>query len=96
MTEMIADYVSQLESEGKVCPMPMRWNELWEMLPGRPRQGSGWNPPALLILAAWNFTSDEEKHERFLLHLNWADKHGVAVQAIEFLQSLTDEDWHIQ
>jgi len=28
-----------------VCPQPMRWNELYEMLPAKKRVGNGWEPP---------------------------------------------------
>ncbi len=87
-------FISRLTSEGRICPQPLRWNELWGLLPGRHRVGNGWEPPLPLILAAWNQTSDEEKSLRFLLHLQWAEKHEALISAISFLESLSPADWH--
>jgi hypothetical protein len=54
----------------RVCPMPLSWHQVWDMLPGKKR-GSGWEPPPPLILAAWWETSDQAKREHFELHLRW-------------------------
>jgi len=42
------------QAEGRICPVPTRWNELWEMLPDCKRVGFGWEPPLPLTLAAWH------------------------------------------
>ena len=87
--------VIALATAGKrVCPMPQRWNELWEMLPDRKRIGNGWHPSLPLILAAWWETSDTEKRERFITHLRYASEHGVLDQVSSFLSALTFEQWH--
>lgn len=49
---MESDLETYIGLEGRVCPIPTRWNELWELLPGRHRVGSGWVPPLPLILGA--------------------------------------------
>ena len=80
--------------DGRVCPQPDRWNELWNLLPDRRRVGNGWEPSLPLILAAWHHTSDADKRERFLLHLKWAESHGKLDDVIEFLKSLPPSEWH--
>ena len=53
MRKEVEDLCRHVQSEGQVCPMPLKWKELYEMLPDTQRVGSGWNPPLPLILAAW-------------------------------------------
>jgi hypothetical protein len=50
---MLHDLLNYVRDNRRVCPVPQRWNELWEMLPDRKRVGNGWEPPLPLILAAW-------------------------------------------
>jgi hypothetical protein len=66
------EVLAECEAHGRVSPQPQKWNELWELLPDRRRQGAGWEPPLPLILAAWHDSSDAEKRERLRLHLRWA------------------------
>lgn len=44
--------IADLETAGRVCPQPLRWKELWELLPDRRRAGVGWdlNQPLIQIL----------------------------------------------
>ena len=79
---------------GRVCPLPNRWKELWEMLPGRRQAGNSWEPPLPLILGAWHYTSNPEKVLRFNEHIRWADKHGTINEVGTYLRSLPDSDWH--
>jgi hypothetical protein len=77
----------------RVCPMPLSWHQVWDMLPGKKR-GSGWEPPPPLILAAWWETSDQAKRERFELHLRWAAEHGALDKVAQFLRSFPEIEWH--
>jgi len=74
--------------------MPMRWNELYELLPERKRAGGGWEPPLPLILAAWYDTPALLKMLRLAEHVEWADKHGVLNEIDKFLRQLSEVDWH--
>jgi hypothetical protein len=81
-------------ANGRVCPAPMRWNELYGSLPGTRREGLGWEPPLPLILAAWHEASNSQKQERFESHLRWAEDHGALEPIAKFLHSLDEADWH--
>jgi hypothetical protein len=81
------------QAEGRICPMPRRWQELWELLPNRKQIGPRWQPPLPLILAAWSETSDSEKRDRFLQHLKYASDHGAFEIVDRFLKSLPAQDW---
>lgn len=37
--------IAYCRENNRVCPMPQRWNALWELLPDRARVGGGWEPP---------------------------------------------------
>ena len=79
---------------GRVCPLPMPWNRLWELLPERERvDGGGWKPALPLILGAWAHTSSAAKAQRLLEHIEWADAHGVLEAADRFLRDLPESDW---
>lgn len=78
----------------RVCPQPQKWNQLYELLPGRVRSESGWNPPLPLVLGAWWETSDKEKAARLEAHLMWAHERGALEDSHAFLHSLSERDWH--
>ena len=80
----------------RVCPQPMVWNRLWELLPNRRRSGIGWEPPLPLILAAWWETSDSDKRNRFHSHLRWASEHGAIEPIANLLSNMKAEDWHME
>ena len=48
--------IAYCREKGRVCPLPLKWNELWEMLPSKKQKGSGREPSVPLILAAWHGT----------------------------------------
>lgn len=79
---------------GRVCPTPIKWNDLWEMLPNRRRSNIGWEPPLPLVLGAWWHTSDQEKRERLIEHIQWADRHGALDRVDAFLRGLPEHEWH--
>ncbi|MEK7640640.1 MAG: hypothetical protein AAB389_01435 [Patescibacteria group bacterium] len=73
--------------------MPLKWNDLYQMLSDTKQVGAGYNPPAPLILGAWGHTSDVEKQERLKIHIKWAEDHNQLDEIEEFLHSLKEEDW---
>lgn len=74
--------------------MPMKWNELYQMLPATRRVGNGWEPPLPLILGAWHYASDMEKRLRLEEHINWANRHGTIDTVETFLRGLAESEWH--
>lgn len=94
MDQKYAQLLEYVKTNGRVCPQPMRWNTLWEMLPDRRRAGNGWEPALPLILAAWWDTPALQKHLRFLEHLEWAHAHGCVDQVEAYLRVLPESDWY--
>ncbi len=86
--------IQYCSSSGRICPQPQKWNELWEMLPDRTRDGYCWKPPLPLILAAWWETSPQEKKDRLQQHILYADQKGILSKVDQFLRGLADEQWY--
>ena len=94
MDQELSDLVEYCKSNNRVCPQPMLWNQLWELLPDRKRVGMGWQPPLPLILAAWWDTPALFKQIRFLDHIQWAFDHNVLGKADQYLRSLSEDQWY--
>ena len=90
----LAQVLAIASRDGRVCPKPSAWNRMYELLPDRRRDGYGFIPSAPLILQAWLETGDEQKRERLIEHLQWAQSRGAlgAIQA--FLAKLPEGEWH--
>jgi hypothetical protein len=78
----------------RVCPNPQAWDNLFEFINSRINLPDDQKIPPPLILAAWNFTTDQEKFERFQEQLNIvADK--VYIRQIKvILDNYSEDDWH--
>ena len=90
----VEETLALCQAEGRVCPQPQRWNQLYELLPNRGRVADGWEPALPLILAAWWDTSDRSKISRLREHIEWAEQHGALDTAHNFLASLSEVEWH--
>lgn len=84
---------AELQQYNRICPLPQKWQKLYDLLPNKTRTGSGWDPALPLILAAWDETTTFMKHERLREHLAWADAHHALGEVYEYLRSLKEEDW---
>ena len=93
MSESVESLVAYCREKDRVCPLPQRWNELWQMLPDRQRRGVGWEPALPLILAAWHDTPGMLKMLRLEEHIEWAAQHGVLDEVAKFLRSLSEDQW---
>jgi hypothetical protein len=87
------DLLAFIQAEGRVCPMPDQWDHLWQMLPGRQRQGSSWHPPPPLILGAWWHSGANSKHARLVEHISYAAANDVLVPVDEYLRALPKDQW---
>jgi len=74
-------------SNNRLCPMPMRWNDLFNMLKNR----DSLDLP--LILNGWEMSSPLEKNLRFKDHIQAAAGHNQLDEIGKYLRSLNEEDW---
>ena len=94
MDETSEDLIAYCRENGRICPKPILWNQLWELLPNRKQVGSSWEPPVPLILAAWHDTPAMLKILRLQEHIKWAEKHSSLSRVASFLRGLKEEEWH--
>lgn len=92
MEEKLKALLKYVKADGRVCPIPDRWSELWDMLPDKKKIGSGWEPPLPLILAAWN-SPHLMKILRLEEHIHYAAEHGALDEVNSFLRNLKPEQW---
>ena len=92
--ERVVALLSYAEGDGRICPQPPEWNQLWELLPARCWHDGGWLPRAPLILAGWWASTDDQKAERLAYHIRWAYDCGALGPVERFLRQLSQERWH--
>jgi hypothetical protein len=93
MSDSAESLLAYCRESSRICPMPQRWNALWELLPDRKRVGGGWEPALPLILAAWDSTPYVQKMLRLAEHIEWAADHDALESVAVFLRGLSEEDW---
>jgi hypothetical protein len=93
MEEKLKTLLEYVKADGRICPMPDSWNQLWEMLPDKKRVGMGWEPSLPLILAAWWDTPLLAKILRLAEHIRYAAEHGVLDEVDVYLRGLKPEQW---
>jgi hypothetical protein len=86
--------VKEATKNNRVCPMPQKWNELYNLLPNQSRKGNGWEPALPLILGAWHDTPNLFKTIRLREHIEWASSHGELEKVDRFIVSLPKSEWH--
>ena len=94
MSTKLASLLEYCSDNWRVCPLPLKWDTLWKLLPNRQRHGTGWEPALPLILAAWYEASDTQKALRLREHLEWAENNGALDTVDRFLRDLPTSDWH--
>jgi len=74
-------------SNNRVCPIPMKWNDFFNMLEKHE------NLDLPLILNGWDMSSPLEKNLRFKDHLQSAAGNNQLDEIGNYLRSLKEEDW---
>ncbi|MEP6791487.1 MAG: hypothetical protein ABI907_08965 [Ramlibacter sp.] len=86
----VEEVILESRKNNRVCPMPARWQQLYDMLPGKQRH----QPPPPVIGAAWNVTPSMSKRMCLRDHIEWADKQGMLGHLHAFLKLLPEDQWH--
>jgi hypothetical protein len=92
--EIVSRIQRDLIIKSRVCPNPQAWDGLFEYINSRIAITEDEKFPPPLILAAWNFTSDEEKFERFHEQLRIVADKGYIRQIKVIMDNYAEDDWH--
>ena len=85
--------LAYVQTDGRICPQPLKWKALWEMLPDKRGDDAGRNPPLPLILDGWWYSTDFQKQKRLQEHIEYAAEHGVLDDVDSFLRGLPKDQW---
>lgn len=92
--ELFHEVKNWLSERGYVCLQVGPWVELHKFLTDHPkRELLPSSIPGPLILSGWSYSSDEEKRERFVLHLELCCEIGILPEVFEHLKKCSKSDW---
>jgi hypothetical protein len=93
MEEKLEALLEYVKAEGRICPIRIYWDRLWEMLPDKKHVGRNWEPPPPLTLAVWWETPLLAKTLRLDKHIRYAAEHGVLDEVDSYLRGLRRDEW---
>jgi hypothetical protein len=86
----VDDAMLEARKNNRVCPIPARWQELYQMLPDRKNN----QPTPPLIGPSWLATPSISKRMCLREHLEWAEAKGSLEPMLAFLKQLPEGEWH--
>jgi hypothetical protein len=85
--------IAEINKNNRVCPQPLKWNELYELLLSNKKELN--NKPSIpLILAAWWDTPIIAKKLRLRDHIDWSLENGCLNAVYTFLVNLKEDEWY--
>jgi hypothetical protein len=90
--ERIDAFLSEIKLEGRSSPSGKHWHDFWKWLDNQVSDQT--EKPAMPLILAAAGSSDLTKHDRLREQLMFAERHGFALAAIEWLNSLALGDWN--
>lgn len=85
----VDDAMTEARRNNRVCPLPDRWQELYEMLPNRKPN----RPTPPLVGPVWKATPSISKRMCLREHLEWAEASGNLVEVLEYMKQLPEDEW---
>lgn len=79
---------------GRVCPRPDAWLQLYELLPAKRARGPVWQPTPPVAAPAWQACSEVSKRLVLREHVEWAARRGALPALHAFLVALPETSWH--
>lgn len=86
----VDDAMLEARKNNRVCPIPARWQELYQMLPDRKNN----QPTPPLVGPSWLATPSISKRMCLREHLEWAEAKGSLDPVLAFLKQLPEGEWH--
>lgn len=88
----IEQLITYVTSENRICPNPIEWDRVSRIIDVS-RPGHKCVP---LILAGWAFSSDQQKRDRVIDQIKFAQSMGedVLQKFAQSLYELKKEDWY--
>ena len=88
----LAELIGFVTRGGRVCPLPPKWMEMYQLLPRDGAPNGMQNPGLPLILGAWG-ESHDSKRTRLASQLRFAAVTGCLDAVGDYLRRLEETDW---
>ena len=92
-TVIMQDLIVYVTSNERVCPQPMKWDKMWQVM-GSPSRNIPDFPGLPLILNGWHMSTDKEKRLRLIEQIKFGNQMGTLDKVDKFLRALSEDDWH--
>jgi len=90
----LEDFLKEMKKNNRVCPQPSYWNQAHNLIPNNTFSDFGmYAPDSPLILSSWWESTPSEKSQRFIEHLEWAEKQNALAIVLKYLMNLTEKKW---
>ena len=88
----LEEVLEEAQKNDRVCPLPLKWLDLYRLLPNKKGKGTDREPASPLVLGGW---SSPVKYKRLRLreHIEWASEHNCLDTIYEFMKNLKEEEW---
>ncbi len=81
-------------SNNRMCPIPMKWNDLFGTLKNtKQNPDGGWTPSLPFILNGWEMSMPFQKSMRFKEHIQWAADNNQLEEVGTYLRTLSETEW---
>lgn len=87
-------YVKRLDNDAKICLWGKYWDDLFTIATGSKGRDNSVLPNPL-ILAGWHMSDDDQKAERFRLHLKYGHENGRWKELHDYISLAPEDAWYI-
>lgn len=75
----IHSVLQYMDENAFVAPGGIYWDQIYKLLPTM----DGKNPDRPLVLSGWHYSTDNDVRDRFIAHLNWAERAGILPHVLQ-------------
>jgi hypothetical protein len=93
-TVSVDEAMVEARRNNRVCPLPLQWQALYDLLPSRIGANGRRQPMQPLVGAAWGGTSSLSKRMCLRDQVEWAQAHGCLDAVYFLLRNLQESEWH--
>ena len=90
----VDEVMVEARRNNRLCPMPLAWQHVYELLPNKKQGPRGWEPQPPLSGSALVMTPSLAKRMCLRDHIEWAGRHGGLDDIYLYLKGLPETDWH--
>ena len=91
----VDDAMLEARRNNRVCPLPLQWKLMYELLPARTDANGRREPtPPINTAAAWRSTPSLSKRMCLREQIEWSAANGCLDAVHHFLSSMKEDEWH--